>query len=312
VHNLVLGGAGFIGSGLCELLLNRGERVHVFDNLTMGNNLEKILDSKYLTIGDIRDASKFREFLSSVRPERIFHLIANSDIRSSVLDPTADYENTFLSTCNLVNAISQSNMKPEVIFASSSAIYGDSVTKISEESTMRPISTYGYMKLASEILLKSYFEFGHFRRLLVVRFPNVVGERLTHGVIHDLIRQLERSPSELSVLGNGLQEKPYILQKTLNSIILQILDITSEPFLEINISPKDEITVRRIVEIICEEMRLIPRISFEEKLEGWKGDVPRYSFNTQKLTNIIKDFQIESSEESVRSAVKARLSHSDL
>lgn len=312
MHNLVLGGAGFIGSGLCELLLNRGERVHVFDNLTMGNNLEKILDSKYLTIGDIRDASKFREFLSSVRPERIFHLIANSDIRSSVLDPTADYENTFLSTCNLVNAISQSNMKPEVIFASSSAIYGDSVTKISEESTMRPISTYGYMKLASEILLKSSFEFGHFRRLLVVRFPNVVGERLTHGVIHDLIRQLERSPSELSVLGNGLQEKPYILQKTLNSIILQILDITSEPFLEINISPKDEITVRRIVEIICEEMRLIPRISFEEKLEGWKGDVPRYSFNTQKLRNIIKDFQIESSEESVRSAVKARLSHSDL
>jgi UDP-glucose 4-epimerase len=312
VRNLVLGGAGFIGSGLCELLLKRGERVHVYDNLTMGNNLKNILESKYLTIGDIRDSSKFQEFLSSVKPERIFHFIANSDIRNSSMDPRADYENTFMSTCNLVNAIAQSNINPEVIFASSSAIYGESITEIREESPMRPISTYGYMKLASEILLRSAFMSGHFRRLLFVRFPNVVGERLTHGVIYDLIKKLERSPSELSVLGNGFQEKPYILQNTLNSIILKLLEINSEPFLEINISPSDEITVRRIVEIICEEMRLVPKISYAETLEGWKGDVPRYSFNTQKLRDIIKDFPMESSEESVRFAVRANLSYSNI
>ena len=99
----------------------------------------------------------------------------------------------------------------EFAFPSSSAIYGDRADALTEDSgPLLPISNYGAMKLASEAAISAALE-SWLSRAWIFRFPNVAGERATHGVIFDLIRQL-RLPevTELQVLGDGEQCKPYL------------------------------------------------------------------------------------------------------
>lgn len=98
-----------------------------------------------------------------------------------------------------------------LFFASTSAIYGDMKDQVLDETTggVKPASYYGGAKLASEALIYSYTNMNDMN-VVVFRFPNVIGPRLTHGVIFDFIKKLQKNPHELEILGDGTQCKPYI------------------------------------------------------------------------------------------------------
>ena len=113
-------------------------------------------------------------------------------------------------------------------FASSSAIYGDTGAQAVKEDhgPLLPISNYGAMKLASEAILSSHHS--KFRTLKILRFPNVIGPMLTHGVIYDFIEKLAANPRTLKVLGDGTQTKPYLnVEDLINAI--EITGKTSNP-----------------------------------------------------------------------------------
>ena len=149
------------------------------------------------------------KFLSDIEIDIVWHLAANSDIRGFVNGPNVDINNTFLTTVNICKIMETLEIK-NILFASSSAVIGNTEKPISETfGPSLPISYYGAMKLASEGYISSSISY-FLDNYIILRFPNVVGPNLTHGVVYDFKKKLDLTPNKLNVLGNGKQKKPYL------------------------------------------------------------------------------------------------------
>jgi UDP-glucose 4-epimerase len=301
----ILGGAGFIGTNLVELLIDNNEaEIFVFDNLSMGNQLKRISsDSVQLVEGEMHSPSDLAKFLHEVKPSRIYHLAANSDIASASVNPQLDIQNTFTTTINLINCIKGIDVK-EIIFASSSAVYGECTGSIPETTNFNPVSSYGWMKMASEIALVSAQRAGLYERLLITRFPNVTGKYQTHGVVFDLVRKLKSTEKSLQVLGNGYQTKPYLSARKLVEVIELLLAEPWSENLTINISPKDRINVREIVDLIYNYTKSSKPVLYQDTAQGWKGDIPNYELDTAQLEEIIPELSLPPSAESIMEGIE--------
>ena len=120
-------------------------------------------------------------------------------------------------------------------------------------------------------------------RVLVLRFPNVVGPRLTHGVIFDFVKRLKADPSHLKILGDGTQSKPYLYVLDLIRAIMQLKDVDAGITLY-NAGVESQTSVTRIAQIVCGKMELsgIP-FEYTGGRGGWKGDVPVFAYNLDKI-----------------------------
>lgn len=279
---LVIGGSGFVGRNLVEKLQAEGQAVAVLDKISDSRN--KFKGTFFL--GDCQDPVFLTKVISDFNPTKIYHLAANSDIRSGVTDASLDFGDTLMTTVALRQALVSSNVE-KLIFASSSAIFGVSEFAFSEESNVpaSPVSWYGKAKLASEFVLESLARELPNLKILIVRFPNVVGPLATHGVIYDFVNKLRTNPNSLEVLGNGFQDKPYVHVKDLIEGIEYFANDLQTSLKRINLGPKDTTTVRYIAEAVAEAMQLTPSISYQTTEYGWIGDVPRYSFDTTAMNS---------------------------
>jgi UDP-glucose 4-epimerase len=232
VH-LVLGGTGFIGSNLVSELLHEKLEVLVVDadftNRYRKETTKLAGEAHYNSIkGDLNKRITVLRIKLFIRNRRviIWHLAANSDIKSGSIDLSKDVNNTFLTTFKVVQLIRELHVT-KVNFASTSAVYGDlESNQISfiEESPKNPISYYGLCKLASERILEIACERGKIP-LLIFRFANIVGTPSTHGIIHDLISKIRNGSRTLEVLGDGSQTKTYM---HVNILIKTILGLFNE------------------------------------------------------------------------------------
>jgi UDP-glucose 4-epimerase len=210
---LVAGGAGFIGSHLVDKLIERGDYVVVADNLCLGEKelIAHHFDNpkfKFCEI-DIADNIKLNKTFEQDKFDRVYHLAANSDIQKGGKNPDIDIHDTFETTLSVLQSMRKFGVK-EMIFSSTSAVYGDKTESLTETTGgLNPISYYGGAKLASEAFISAFAAMCDMRAN-IIRFPNVVGERLTHGAIYDFIKKLKTNQEELEILGDGNQEKPYI------------------------------------------------------------------------------------------------------
>lgn len=289
---LILGGAGFIGSHLTEHLSRSHEvEILVVDSMIMGNNIPKaVMESKRLSLAemDIVDTSNFRAAIECFRPEIVWHLAANSDIQRSAEDGNVDLRNTFGTTSALILSLAESKIQPnQIIFSSTSAVYGNSRSKIREDSQKKPDSAYGWMKLASEFALKQFVSSLESTKLIIARFPNVTGSRQTHGVVKDLVQKYFDSRKPWEILGNGYQTKPYIhVSDLVRNLVLLATNSKIPKEFEINISPDDTISVREIVEIIEQKGQLNRTPHFGTTDSGWPGDVPNYMYNIRLFESL--------------------------
>ena len=301
---LIFGGAGFIGTNLVEKLQKEpSNQILVFDNLTLGNRLEMLSAKPNLVVADMTSDASVAEVLEKFKPDVIYHLAANSDISSSSENPIIDIDNTLMSTVVLSNALRQTTLNPAVIFASSSAVYGESPTSLSEKSRTSPISSYGWMKLASERLLEKLTNDGHVEKCLVVRFPNVTGSYQTHGVVHDLVKKLKSNNSELEILGNGSQSKPYALASELCQNFLKILNRNWSGFRVYNLAPMGETRVSEIVQLLLQHTKLEPKVKFGESDTGWPGDINRYTLDCSKAHNEFEELVFLESTEAIKRSI---------
>jgi UDP-glucose 4-epimerase len=203
---VITGGAGFIGSHLADALLEQGHFVVAVDNLTLGReaniaHLKGHSRFRFQCLELLKDAELNRLFTAE-HFDTVFHMAANSDIARSHHDPDVDRDNTFATTYALLRAMKEHGVR-QIVFASTSAIYGELHGPLSEDSgPLLPVSHYGAGKLASEAFIAS-FAANYDLHAWIVRFPNVVGGRATHGVLHDFIAKLRRNPNVLEVLGDG-------------------------------------------------------------------------------------------------------------
>lgn len=287
MKSIVVGGAGFIGSNLCEALISSGDEVHCVDNFSLGReeNLSSLKGNQRFHLYRV-DASKHENLLrvfEEARPDYVYHLAANSDIQASAMNPNVEYINTYTTTYEVLSCMREMGTK-KLFFASTSAVYGDKRDVVLKEDTpnLAPISYYGAAKLGSEALISA---FGYMNDLsaLVFRFPNVIGPHLTHGVIYDFIKKLKKNPHELQILGDGRQTKPYIYVKDLVDAIVRLRE-TPQGVTIYNLGVEGATSVTHIAGIIIDEMGLkTVELRYTGGEGGWKGDVPRFQYDLTKI-----------------------------
>jgi UDP-glucose 4-epimerase len=293
---LITGGAGFIGSHLVDNLMNKGWNIIVLDNLSSGSmkNIRKWLKNKQFEFvkGDLKNATDAQNAVRDV--ELVFHMAANPEVRVGETDPSVHFEDNLVATFNLLEAMRKSKIARTLILASTSTVYGEaSVIPTPEEyGPLVPISLYGASKLGCEALACSYAcSFGI--HTLILRLANVVGPRSTHGVIVDFIRKLQINPKRLTILGDGTQTKSYLHIDDCISAILHLTTrfLGSKKRVDIyNVGAFDQIGVKRIAEIVTQEMRL-PNVKFAftggvDGGRGWLGDVKIMHLSIEKLQKV--------------------------
>lgn len=308
---LITGGAGFIGSHLADLLVSQNYDVVVIDNLSLGamENINHLANHKKFKFikEDLLRSDQLKKIFRKNKFDAVFHLAANSDIQNSAGNPGIDLENTFLTTWNLLECCRLFCVN-KFVFASSSAVYGDTTRKLSEASgPLSPVSYYGAGKLASEGFICAYSSMNDIQSW-IIRFPNVVGERATHGVIHDFIERLKTNPKQLTILGDGRQKKPYLYVKDLAEAVFFVYKTAKDRLNDYNVGVEDQTTVTRIAKIVCEEMKLRHvKLNYTGGKTGWRGDVPRFNYNLNKINSLGWKARY-SSTEAVRRAVRGILS----
>ena len=311
---LVAGGAGFIGSHLIDKLLSEGHDIICADKLVFGDeDVKHLLKDKALIESgrfkfyqvELADQNNVDKIFAENNIEAVYHMAANSDIQKGGKEPSIDFNDTLLTTRALLEGMRKADVK-NLFFASTSAVYGEMLDVELNERTggIMPVSYYGGAKLASEALISSYTSMCDMN-VVIFRFPNVIGPRLTHGAVFDFIRKLRKNPNELEILGNGTQCKPYIY---VLDLVEAIVSITKEfkPGEEVyNISVKSEgTTVTHIAEIVVDVMGL-KNVEFKYTGgdRGWKGDVPRFKYDISKVLSTGWEPKY-TSDEAVRQTVK--------
>ena len=306
---LVAGGAGFIGSHLCDALLSKNNTVIVADKLIMGSkNIEHLSQNTNFKFYEMELANQDNvdKLFAENKIDIVYHMAANSDIQKSANDTSIDFNDTLLTTRVLLESMRKNNVK-NIFFASTSAVYGEMPDIVLNEETggLKPVSYYGGAKLASEALISSYVSMCDMNAV-IFRFPNVIGPRLTHGVVYDFVKKLRNNPKELEILGNGMQCKPYIYVTDLVNAIVKLTE-QFEPGLDVfNISVMSEGTsVTHIAEIVVDVLGLSDvEFKYTGGDRGWKGDVPRFKYDISKV--LATGWKPEyTSDEAVRKAAQS-------
>lgn len=307
----IVGGAGFIGSHLCDELVRRGP-VTVYDDLSVGKKefIAPHLASGAVTLvqGDALDLEKLTA--SIAEHDVVFHLAANPEARWGLENPRLDLEQGTIATWNVLEAMRRSGVS-QLVFSSSGTVYGDTAEACGELDLGRlPISLYGASKFAGEALIAAFVEcFG--LSAWIYRFGNVVGPRGTHGAALDFLRKLRDAKTHLEVLGDGRQAKPYLHVTDCAAGILFGFDharpgASARERLQIfNLAPADSTSVRRIAEL-CVKASPYPdaEIRYTGGDRGWPGDVPQSRLLPDKLAKV--GFTVRfSSDEAVGRAIEA-------
>jgi UDP-glucose 4-epimerase len=212
-RSLVTGGAGFIGSNLVHALVERGDAVRVFDDLSTGrlSNLGDLLGEVDVVEGDLRDPDALARAIRGVGV--VFHLGALASVARSVADPRSTHEVNVTGTINVLLAAREAGCE-RVVFASSSAVYGEQTTFPLHEGLMcRPISPYGASKLAGERYLGAFHD-SYGLATVALRFFNVFGPRQDPAGEYAAVvprfvgRSLAGEP--VTIYGDGEQSRDFV------------------------------------------------------------------------------------------------------
>jgi UDP-glucose 4-epimerase len=296
---LITGGAGFIGSNLADWLINQGKTVAIFDNFSTGKN-EFVSKGIQTFRGSLTsDPEILEKALSEV--STVYHLAANADVRDGWLHPRLDLQQNVEATCNILEASVRAGVS-EFVFSSTGSVYGESETLPTPEDAPFPVQTslYGASKASAEAFVQAYATAGKLKAT-VFRFVSVLGARYTHGHVIDFVRQLEKNPNQLIVLGDGTQKKSYML---VDDCVRAVASLRGqENFTTFNLGVNDYCSVKQSIGWITDELGIQPEVIYGEGNKGWVGDNPFIWLDVSKAD--LHGWKATSSiEDSVRATVR--------
>jgi UDP-glucose 4-epimerase len=215
MRSVVTGGAGFVGSHLVDALLDAGDRVTVIDHLRRGHvhNLARAL-ARGITLrqADVTDVNAMVSAIGGARPDVVYHLAAQIDVRRSVLDPSTDAHVNVGGTAAILEAAREAGV-PRVVLASTAGVYGDPPElPIGNDTPFAPLAPYGGSKAAAETYMQL------FRRLhgistLSLRMSNVYGPRQDpHGEsgVIAIFCGLAARGARATIFGDGRQTRDFV------------------------------------------------------------------------------------------------------
>jgi UDP-glucose 4-epimerase len=216
MKTIVTGGAGFIGSNLVDALVERGDEVAILDDVSTGRraNLDGALSNGAELIElDVRDAEAVAAAVERVRPEVIFHLAAQIDVRKSVADPANDSRVNVEGTINVLNAAHAAGVRRVINTSTGGAIYGEGqIIPAPEEHPVAPEAPYGLSKFCAENYCALFTRL-HGLSTVSLRYGNVYGPRQDPlgeaGVIAIFCGKLLEG-GRPTIFGDGKQTRDYV------------------------------------------------------------------------------------------------------
>lgn len=272
----ITGGAGFIGSNLCDFLSSDGHEVLVIDDLSSGS-AENVPGRARLVRKDI--LSDLSGELRGV--ETLFHYAAEQSVRGSLERPEKTLQANVSGTMSVLESCRKSGVS-SFVFASSSAVYGPAPVPTPETHPCSPISVYGASKAAAESVIRAYSEcYG--MKCTILRYANIFGPRSKHGVIHDFSAKLRKDPSVLEIFGDGNQDKSYLYVSDCVAATVTAWKRQSARMDVFNVGTRRTAKVHEIARMLASIIPADPRII---KKEGWIGDVQRMLLDTSKIESL--------------------------
>jgi len=297
---VVTGGAGFVGSHLCERLVADNDVVAV-DDFSNGNR-GWLPDGVEVVEGDVGDPDVAAAAITE-DVDAVFHFAAD---KNAARDDIGQFRANNRLTESVVERMHEVGVS-KIAFTSSSTVYGEAPRPTPEDyAPLEPISVYGASKLAEESLL-SVFAHSHDFTVWAYRFANIVGPRLQLGaVIPDFIDKLREDPETLTILGDGRQEKSYMHIDDCVDAMCHVVEHADRPFNAYNLGTRTTTSVTTIADIVADEMGIGPDYEFTGGDRGWVGDVPRMRLSIEKLSALGWD-PSGSSDDAVRRATRELL-----
>jgi UDP-glucose 4-epimerase len=313
VRSVVTGGAGFIGSHLVDALVGRGDEVLVLDDLSTGkeaNVIDALARGATLERADITDGGQVLGLFERFRPESVFHLAAQIDVRKSMADPGFDVRLNVLGTVNALEAASRTGASRFVFTSTGGAIYGEGEERpdevpFAETARCQPDSVYGQSKLAAEGYVELY------RRIrglsaATVRLGNVYGPRqdpATEAGVVAIFFELARDGGKPTVYGTGKQTRDYI---HVDDVVAGLLacEATAESG-PINLGTGVETDVLELVDRIGP---LFGRVDFEPQFAPPRaGEIERTALDTAFAERVLGFKAERTLEQGLQSTVAAEV-----
>lgn len=289
---LVTGGAGFIGSHLCEKLLKDNYRVVCFDNFNTfydprlkEDNLQAMKGNEnfILVRGDILDKGALDSIFANHQIIKVIHLAALPGVRTSFLGSGSYLDVNIRGTLNLLNMVKEYNVS-QFIFGSSSSVYGkdSSVPFVEIENNLVPISPYGVSKLSAEILCKSYHKL-YGIPIAILRIFSAFGPRQRPELaIHQFVRSMKRG-EVISMLGDGNSSRDFTY---IDDIVEGIVLALKKPFpFEIfNLGNSKTVKLKELIGLLGEKIGVKPKI---KQLANHIGDLDITYANIDKAKKFL-------------------------
>jgi UDP-glucose 4-epimerase len=218
---LITGGAGFIGSTLARLLIDRGDRVRILDDLSAGQRAYLDGVEHELIVAGLADARAVGDAMMGA--DAVVHLAAKASIPESLADPVGTFDINVTRLLGVLDAARRSGVR-RFVFASSNAAVGDHEPPASEENVPHPISPYGASKLAGEAFCQAYAA-SYGMTACALRFANVYGPFSLHkqSVVAAWLRAV-LGGEPLRINGDGEQTRDFVYVEDIARGVLAALD----------------------------------------------------------------------------------------
>ncbi|WAC20182.1 SDR family NAD(P)-dependent oxidoreductase [Luteolibacter sp. SL250] len=289
---LVTGGAGFIGSHVCEALLSRGIEVVVIDDFNdfydpaiKEANIAAIRDRITLVRGDIRDAGLIEGLFSAHRFDAIIHLAARAGVRPSISDPKLYFTTNIDGTFNLLDACRHHGVK-RFIFASSSSVYGinEKVPFAETDPVERTISPYAATKISGEHICSNYSHlFGI--HCACLRFFTVYGPRQRPDLAISKFTRCIREGQPIDQYGDGSTARDYTYIEDIVEGVLAAAAYTEVSAFEIfNLGGSATTTLSELISLVEDA---VGNKAIIRQLPDQQGDVPRTYADVSKAQRLL-------------------------
>ena len=251
---IVTGGAGFIGSNLVDLLIDKGHEVEVIDNFSTGKKENCNEKAKYFEL-DISENSSYENLKNILLgSDGVFHLAALPRVQESIDNPLHFEKNNTLSTINILKACADSNVK-RLVYSASSSAYGNAVDlPLKEDHPVNPISPYAMQKYYGEVACRMFANVYEIETVSL-RYFNVYGERQSLEGAYALVmcvfarQRLNNEP--LTIRGDGEQRRDFTHVKDIAKANLLAMNSKRVGNGEvINIGNSDNRSVNQIAKMI--------------------------------------------------------------
>lgn len=272
---IVTGGAGFIGSNLCDFLIKNNHEVVCIDSFDdyyspdiKRNNISFALTQPNYSLieSDIKDIDYISNQITETF-DAIIHLAAKAGVRYSLTHPIGYEESNVVGTKNILKLAVEKDIK-QFVFASSSSIYGNAPAPFNEEyKDLQPISPYAQTKLFSEKTGKEFSE-KYDLNFISLRFFSVYGPRLRPDLVMNKIAGSIYRNERLRIFGDGSTSRDYTYVDDIISGIKKAVDYKNSKFETFNLGNGNPIKLTDIISLFEQETGQKVNIEFVDSIKG--------------------------------------------